>query len=91
MESEYSSELKHELEVADILRQEINSACADISEILEAQAAEDKSKSIEAAERKEASEIDAPFVVKAISVKTTPRMMNMSEILYKAYASDLIK
>ena len=90
METEYSVELKHELEVADILRQEINSACADISDILNAEADQNKSKSIQA-ETNDASEADATAAINVISAKTTPRMMNMSEILYKAYASGLIQ
>lgn len=92
---EYSAEavaaVEHELEVADAIRREILKECTEINEMSESYESS-LSQSLARGQLMAGEEGNDGAQLRAIaaSVKTTPRMLNMSGILYKLRRNDFI-
>jgi hypothetical protein len=82
--------VEHELEVADAIRRDILNECAEISELSEAQEVTNLSKK-KLKEETEQSELELNQArALANTVKTTPRMMSMSDLMYKLKNADFM-
>lgn len=83
--------VQHEAEVADVIRRDILNECQEINELSEAYESS-LAKSLSRGNIDGSAEDTDMQRAKAIaaSVKTTPRMMPMSEIMYKLRKTDFI-